>query len=61
MAKYTLQFKTEIYGEITIDANNQEEALAIGDKLAHNTLNYDELTNKGTFAPTVETECINVY
>lgn len=61
MSKFILQFTTTIKGEITVEAESQEKALEYGDQEAQGTLNYDDLTDQGQYAPNVETECVDIY
>ena len=56
MTKYLCAFTTEIRGQVTIEAANIDEARKQAQKLADDTINYDELTNEGRCAPDVETE-----
>lgn len=55
--KYTLDFTTTIRGQVTVEAESLEVALAQGDEMAQDTLNYEELSDGGNHAPDVETEC----
>lgn len=61
MPKFGLQFVTEIRGTIMVEADNMEAAEAIGEEMAVDTLNYEDLSDGGNFAPDVETEFIDLY
>lgn len=56
MTKYLCAFTTQIRGQVTIEADNIDEARKKAESLANDTINYDELTDEGRCAPDVETE-----
>jgi hypothetical protein len=60
MSRYLLYFTTTIRGAVTVEADSEDHALQIGDKMARGTLNYDELADGGTSTPDVETECDDI-
>jgi hypothetical protein len=61
MGKYICQFKTTIRGELTIDAPSIEDADAMAEDMAADTLSYEDLTSGGKYVPDVETEFENIY